>query len=394
MKKICLFLLLSCLAAATHAASTSAIASVTVTDLNHSDSSHYEIFAFTNTQGGAPTTTTSFRFVTTGTYTTSDIITFSLYRNTSHSMDSATYIGSVAATAAGVQTISYPALTMPDSTTLYYMIYATVSPNATPGHTIVVSEISNTADTPFAFTGESPIYIASRAAGFKPMRLSDLGQLTFDPANPFNSFSLGAGIGFTTIYGDLEKSNHKPVVMVDLERHLTTDIIVGVELQHGSISSRTSANSWTTGLSETNQFTAININSRVCLSQFIYNPKNAVTRALSKFYIGTGLGVIDNDLTNITRKFKDSDLKTIDPDIKTSSVALVLPVNMGINIDLKKILDFRGAQLNINYSLTYSFNDYVDGYSFSKSTTRNQYNDVYSMLSVGFSFYLGQIIDK
>ena len=394
MKKICLSLLLSCLGLGAYAISTSAIASVLVSDLNHAVGNSYEIFAFTNTQGSTATTTTSFKFVTKGTYTTDDIKTFYLYRNTTNTLVGATLIGSVTATPAGVQTISYPALNMPDTTTLYYMIYATVAENATKGHTISVYEISNTTDTPFAFTGEQPIYISSKAESFHQLRLADLGQLQFDPSHPFNSFILGINLGYTTIYGDLATSDHKPVINLSFGHHVSDYGIISLNLSHGLISSHTTANSWTTGLGETNQFTALDLSGRLSISAFIYHPKNTLAKLMSKCYLGAGLGFIDNDLTAITRKFKENATSNINSDIKTNTVALILPVNLGINIDLRKILDYRGAQLNINYNLSYSFNDYIDGYSFSKATTRNQYNDAYSVVSVGFSFYIGHIVEK
>ena len=228
-------------------------------------------------------------------------------------------------------------------------------------------------------------------AGCMIMGMHSFGQVRFEPSDPFNNYSVGVGVGYSTIYGDLKKSGHAPVILANISRHIGSMITIGLEVQKGEITSNTPANDYTTGLTETNQFTAVNLNGRLNLSKVIKNPQDIFTKLISNCYVGTGVGLIDNDLTNITDKFKPTDTKTLSLDIKKSSMPAVLPFNFGFNIYLKKALGFTGAQLNVNYHIAYSFNDYVDGYSFLTTTTKNQYNDVYSILSVGLSFYLGHL---
>ena len=195
------------------------------------------------------------------------------------------------------------------------------------------------------------------------------------------------------MYGDLSQSNPQPAFIANLSRHMSSNVIIGVELQHGTLSSTEPANRWTTGLGMTNSFNAFNVNGKVTLAEVFKNPHNIVLKALSNLYAGLGVGIIDNDLTKITNKFKVSDTATIDPDFKKSSIALVVPLNLGLNIYMKRFLGYGGAQFNINYQLNYAFSDYVDGYNFSPSTTRNKSNDMYSIFSVGFAIYIGHVDD-
>ena len=221
--------------------------------------------------------------------------------------------------------------------------------------------------------------------------LSSFAQVRFVPDDPYNEYSIGVGIGYTTMYGDLKESNPSPAFILDVAKHMSPNILIGAELQHGTLSSTEPANHWTTGLNMTNQYNSFNINGKVTFAEFLKHPDNIGLRALSKFYVGAGVGLIDNNITSITEKFKTSDLKTIDPDFKKKSIALIVPLNFGLNLYVKSFLGYKGAQFNINYQLNYAASDYVDGYKFPPATTRNKYNDLYSVLSVGIALYIGHV---
>jgi hypothetical protein len=47
--------------------------------------------------------------------------------------------------------------------------------------------------------------------------------------------------------------------------------------------------------------------------------------------------------------------------------------------------------LNVNYEFSYAFSDYLDGYNFQKPTAKNNYNDMFSVLSFGLNFYVGHV---
>jgi hypothetical protein len=228
-------------------------------------------------------------------------------------------------------------------------------------------------------------------SGLLTLGSAAFGQVRFVGQDPYNNYSVGLNVGYTTMYGDLSQSNPQPAFILSLAKHMSSTILIGVELQHGTLSSTEPANKWTTGLNMTNQFNGFNVNGKVSLAEVIKNPQNIVMKGLSNLYAGVGAGIIANDITSITNKFKTTDATTIDPDFKKNSIALVVPFNVGLNIYMKKFLGYKGAQFNINYQLAYTFSDYIDGYKFPAATTRNQYNDAYSILSVGLAFYIGHV---
>ena len=97
-----------------------------------------------------------------------------------------------------------------------------------------------------------------------------------------------------------------------------------------------------------------------------------------------------NNVSNITLKFKHSDKYTItdysNANIKSSSSNYYIPLNVGFNLHMTKRLIF-----NINYKFCYAFSDYLDGYNFQAPTAKNNYNDMYSVLSFGAHWYVGKI---
>ena len=139
-----------------YGARSSSIASVNVTPATVCGGNDIIIYELTNTQGSTNTNTSSFHFTTTGTYTTSDITTFKLYTNTSNTLTGATLVGSVAATLAGAQTISYSTFTMDNSATDYWFIVATVA-LGTGAHNISVLPIGNHAqNVPWTYGATVP----------------------------------------------------------------------------------------------------------------------------------------------------------------------------------------------------------------------------------------------
>src|ERR1039457_946503 len=88
-------------------------------------------------------------------------------------------------------------------------------------------------------------------------------QVRLDPFYPYSMWTVGAGVGFSEIYGNLSHSNSEPVFRVNIERNSNMWVNLDLELQHGALSDYEVKNSWTNGLSVYNQFTAVDLNGRI-----------------------------------------------------------------------------------------------------------------------------------
>jgi hypothetical protein len=213
-------------------------------------------------------------------------------------------------------------------------------------------------------------------------------QVRLEPFFAYGKYTLGLGIGNSHMYGDLEKSISQPVYRLNFERNINSYSSFGLEAEYGALSSEEYKNHWTNGLNMYNQYTAVDLNGRVSLGQFFDYPKNYFYKTLFCLYVRAGFGVIGNNITNITYKFRNKDKLDIKDvsfqSIKTNEYAYYVPASVGFNLHLT-----RRCMFNINYKFCYTFSDYVDGYNFPTGNAKNYYNDMYSVLSLGLSFHLG-----
>ncbi len=220
--------------------------------------------------------------------------------------------------------------------------------------------------------------------------MSSFAQVRLDPYYPYSKNTVGFGMGFSEIYGNLNHSNSEPVFRLNYERNLGPWFSLDAQLQHGALSDYETRNHWTNGLSVYNQITTLDATARMSIGDLFKHPHNFGQKTLFGLYIGTGAGIMRNQVSNITQKFKAKD-KVYITDVNKSSIKTItnnfyIPFVLGFNLHITKRCMF-----NMNYQFNYAFSDYLDGYNFAKPTANNNYNDMYSVFSFGLNFYLGQV---
>ena len=215
-------------------------------------------------------------------------------------------------------------------------------------------------------------------------------QVRTEPFYPYSPWTLSGGIGFSEIYGNLSHSNSEPVYLLSGGWNPNMWVSVNLELMHGALSDYELKNDWTNGLSVYNKFNAADLNAKVSLGEFFKFPRSFFQKTLFGLYAGFGIGYMGNDVSNITLKFKYTSkytIKEFDPlNINTSSTNFFIPFNLGFNLHLTRRFFF-----NVNYQFSSAFSDYLDGYDFQAPVATNKYNDMFSVLSFGFNFYLGKV---
>lgn len=215
-------------------------------------------------------------------------------------------------------------------------------------------------------------------------------QIRLDPFYPYSKWTVGGGIGFSEIYGNLNHSNSEPVFRLNVERNANAWLSADFEVQHGALSDYETKNHWTNGMNVYNQFTAFNLSGRMAIGQIFKYPPNFFCKTLFGIYVGVGGGYMFNNVSNITLKFKRQDKFLItdynSSNIKTHTSNFFLPFTLGWNIHMT-----RRCVFNVNYQFNYAFSDYLDGYNFQQPTANNRYNCMYSVLSFGLNFYVGHV---
>ncbi len=213
-------------------------------------------------------------------------------------------------------------------------------------------------------------------------------QVRDEAAENFKSdkYSLGVGIGLATMWGDLNQHTLSPGFRLGIGRHITKSLIVGFESYFGQLQSSEATNSWSRGLKTTATYQAIDINGKTSLGQLFQYTESTIGKALSAMYIGLGVGMI-NVKTDVQYEY----IKV--PNFKQRYVQdhdfqPFLSLNIGFRVHMKKFFGTKSTQLMINYNNNYTFSDYLDGINISSATAINKYKDVYSVLTIGFSFLL------
>ena len=215
-------------------------------------------------------------------------------------------------------------------------------------------------------------------------------QIKLNPYYPYSKWSIGGGVGFSEIYGNLDHSNSEPVFRLNVERNANMWVSYGLEVQKGSLSDYEVKNHWTNGLSVYNQFTAYDLNAKIQIGELFRYPKSFLAKTLFGLYFGVGVGYMKNNVSNITLRFKHADKYTITDfdniNVKRNTENYFIPFNFGFNLHMTK-----RATFNINYQFSYAFSDYLDGYNFQAPIATNKYNDMFSVLSFGVNWYVGKV---
>ena len=213
----------------------------------------------------------------------------------------------------------------------------------------------------------------------------DIGEQGYNAHN----FSVGFGLGSSKMYGDWSYSKPQPVYLGYFEKNITPTISYGWTVSVGDLSTRDPY----TQMRSFNHFTSVDQHIAVELGtlfsvmdrEYYDNP---LLRIIGGFYGGVGIGIINNDLKRIAN-FPESlpgQVETGNPTMLTNSTALYIPMNVGYNLHIPQFWIFKGCVFNANFQYTSTMSDYIDGYK--PPYLANKSNDVYTVMSVGFRFYI------
>lgn len=212
-----------------------------------------------------------------------------------------------------------------------------------------------------------------------------LGEYGYNGRN----YSMGFGLGSSKMYGDLKYSNPQPVYLGYFEKNVTPSISTGWTISVGDLSSRDPF----TYLRSFNHFTSVDQHVTIELATLFglaYREFYDYTllRLIGGVYVGGGLGIINSNMKRQAEFNPDlpGSINTQSPTMLKSSTALYMPMNLGYNLYIPKLWIFKGCVFNFNYQYSMTMSDFVDGYD--PNLVANKKNDVYTVTSVGFRFYV------
>jgi len=198
--------------------------------------------------------------------------------------------------------------------------------------------------------------------------------------------SVGAGAGGTMVWADLGNTDTRFAGYVEVDGLVTPFISVGLRGEKGMLS----AYGWNSDFE--NSYHAINANAKVRLGQFLSLPPNysyytlgasTWSKILANIYVGAGIGVLKNGITNQIDAGYRQAIENIGGEISEdlNSHQVAIPLSIGLDIPIGRTLYGPRWAININYQQSLLPKDNVDG-------VINNKMDQYSYLSLGVKLAL------
>jgi len=206
-------------------------------------------------------------------------------------------------------------------------------------------------------------------------------------------FSLGVGVGISDLFGNLSTPVSVPAGRIGLGCRVTKNLVVGVEVYGGQLSSSEAANSWSSGFHETSTFESIDLNAKITLGDYMKYPNNEFMKLLSGAYIGSGYGLVYSNATQykgyFSNKYPELNQELHKGYFTTKSVFCpYVPLNIGLRVHMKNLFGNDNTQLMLNYQINYTFTDNLAVYNFSTLAAANLHKSCYSVATIGFSFHI------
>lgn len=211
---------------------------------------------------------------------------------------------------------------------------------------------------------------------------------SFGASAQYNYYKLSFGLagGATQTYTDVTAKPFKQAVAAALDFNINPFVSAGLEYQTGSL----------TGGDKVadphlryflNKYSAVIASGKIQLAQVIDFEQSNFLYAVRGFYLGTGIGVINNKMSDIVRIKPDGTGYVFPGEDKSSN--LMVPANIGLNFDISDRYGFTRYKFNVNYQFNVAFGEGLDGYNDPSIKFKNNNPDMYSFASIGVKICFG-----
>lgn len=210
----------------------------------------------------------------------------------------------------------------------------------------------------------------------------------------YNFSHLGVGFfgSYNKPYADLKQANQGKTFNITGYYNLTPYIPLGLEVQFGSLS----GGSIVTDLARRqydNHYTALILHGDFALGEIIDYDGNLFLKFAKDLYVGTGIGVISNNMSFIQRT-------NLLPDAtfpvgaytfpgSNQSLNLMVPIRFGYEFKIYNAVDEPFIGLNIGYIHNMTWGEGMDGYTDPPSGFKNNSPDQYRQIVVGIKINFG-----
>jgi hypothetical protein len=208
-----------------------------------------------------------------------------------------------------------------------------------------------------------------------------LAQNGFD----YHQFSLGVGYGTTIASGNTDTKVDKTAFNLNLNYNATPYFTYTIESQIGTLAGGSPYDYYARAF--TNHYFALIAHADLQLGELIDYEHNGALNGLKNVYIGTGVGVLANVITDIQLAIppvlssNGSDIYSFLP----ASINILVPLRLGYELKIFNNYDMPRYRLDLGYAFNTAFGKGLDGYTTLSSIK------FYNYYSVTFKIGLGGV---
>jgi hypothetical protein len=201
----------------------------------------------------------------------------------------------------------------------------------------------------------------------------------------YNLFGFGGNISAVYPYTDLAIGKNTNAFNITAYYNLTPYVPIGLEYQMGTLSGG-DVEADVHGRAYTNKYKAVILHADLYMGQLIEYNFSTFQHIIKDIYIGTGVGLINNNLTDIVRVQPGTGY--IFPG-KDKSTGIMVPMRVGYEFRINNNFGEQFMGINIGYITNVTWGEGLDGYSDPPKDFKNNAPDLYRQIIVGVKFNFG-----
>lgn len=211
----------------------------------------------------------------------------------------------------------------------------------------------------------------------------------------FSRYGVGVFASYNLPFDDLKIANRGKTYNITGYYNLTPYVPLGAELQFGDLSGG-SIVSDAFKRQYDNHYKAFIVHGDFALGELIDYDGNFFLRLVKDLYVGTGVGVISNNMAFIQRT-------NLIPDAlnpvgsytfpgKNTSLNLLVPIRFGYEFKIYNDYDEPFIGINIGYVHNITWAEGLDGYTDPPTAFKNNSPDQYRQIVVGIKVNFGGVV--
>lgn len=207
------------------------------------------------------------------------------------------------------------------------------------------------------------------------------GLLSHAQTTYYHPFSVGAGYGITVAFAGEQTITSNNALNLNVNYHITPFTTVSLEGQFGKLSGGDAIND-TYGKQYVNSYNAAVLHADLQLGELVDFSNSQFLNGAKNIYLGTGVGLLYNNITAISFGTTDSALPPSSYYVKSSN--FFIPLRMGYEFKIFNRRDEPQVRFDLSYSFNSVFGQGLDGYYSASASSVKFYNYIAMGLKYGF----------